>query len=557
MRRILAFLVAAVAVAALAPAITPVGVARASGGVPVSAPAALWQSSPYAAYYSRSVTGEHFSSPAVGDLLNNGQQEIVAGFPDGNLVFFDSSLHVLWTFYTGPGAILASPVIADVNNDGWPDVVVANTHGDVWAVTLALHRGVFHAVTGDGVHPPGDFATPVVADIDRDGVPDIIETSWDHHLHAWSTKWDAARGRFDELPGFPVFLQDTSFSSPVVADIDHDGWPEIIFGYDCAGVPGQNCYTAGYGPGGYVGVVRHDGSWEPGWPRFTPQQTVWSTPAVADVDHSGWPEIIVGTGTMPPPYMTGGQHVYAFQHNGTPLWTANVGGRTMSSPAIGDLTGTGQDEVAIVADDGKLYVLDAATGRVITSTCVTDQLNTCPRALHTSPVIADVNGDGRQDIVVGGEQWLDVFDLTSTGPTAGLTLLWRGWPGFSPVPHAFAAPPAVVADSTGSTMLVASTDTTLNSTQYAGLVYIWKPGMHLGAFSAWPEFKHDFARTGVGVLSVPPPPPPPPPPPMRPPTVRPPPPSWPPGAPPWGRGRPPGEWRPWSATRSWSVLRWA
>ena len=32
----------------------------------------------------------------------------------------------------------------------------------------------------------GVFATPAIGDIDHDGLPDIVASSWDQHVYAWN-----------------------------------------------------------------------------------------------------------------------------------------------------------------------------------------------------------------------------------------------------------------------------------------------------------------------------------------------------------------------------------
>jgi hypothetical protein len=367
-------------------------------------------------------------------------------------------------------------------------VVTANTRGDVWVVSPKLRKPIWHMVTGDGDprHPPGNFATPAVVDLNKDGVLDIVETSWDHHIYAWSGKWDNTRKRFPVLPGFPVFLKDTSWSSPAVADIDKDGWQEIIFGWDCDGVSGQDC--AGR-PGGYVGVLRHDGRWQPGWPRYVSGQVIWSSPAVTDLTGDGWLDIVVGTGNMPAPKMPGGKQVLAFHRNGAPVagFPAAIPARSTSSPAVADVNGDGKKEIALVGEDGRLYLLDRG-GKVLWARCVSNSL-TCPTNLHTSPTIGDVDGDGKQEIVVGGEHWLDVF--TGTGQ-----MKYRGYPGpASFKTHAISGAPLITTLG-GKTAIVVTTDRT-TPTGRAGAVFVYTLPKAPGVLT-WPAFKQNQARTGTG-----------------------------------------------------------
>jgi len=414
--------------AALAVTATACGPSYPPQYVPGAAPppisqAGVWRTPNFAAF--NSITNEHFSSPAVGDFWNNGGRQIAAGYSDGMLYLTDATTgRVTYQFYTGAGAIQASPVVADVNKDGRLDIVVTNTRGDVWAVTPSNNTTPFHMTIGNGSTSNGAFATPVVADINGDGINDIVETGWDQYLHVWSTRWNGST--FPELPGFPLHLQDTSWSSPAVADVDKDGKPEIIFGYDCDGAPGQYCRTRYNNYGGFVTVIRSNGTIQPGWPRFVPHQVVWSTPAVSDINGNGWLDVVVGTGNMNATMydggrqpMDGGHVVNAFTgRTGIPLagWPAAIQANATGSPVVADLDNDGHKEVVEIGEDGRMYVFNSA-GVVRAMTCVADNLNGCPHWLHTTPSIADVNNDGKQEIVVGGEQWLDVYSYTNGAPS--------------------------------------------------------------------------------------------------------------------------------------------
>ncbi|MCB1009753.1 MAG: VCBS repeat-containing protein, partial [Acidobacteria bacterium] len=82
---------------------------------------------------------------------------------------------------------------------------------------------------------------------------------------------------------------DSVWSSPAIADLDRDGVPEVILGAD-HNPPG----TAG--DGGLIHAFRNDLASElPGFPIGV-DEVVYSSPAIGDVDGDGWLDVVVGTG---------------------------------------------------------------------------------------------------------------------------------------------------------------------------------------------------------------------------------------------------------------------
>jgi hypothetical protein len=444
----------------------------------VAGPAKVLKTAGSPHWYAKTITAADASSPVVAKLGRKGALEVVAGFPDGSVQGWSATGHHLWTFATGAGAVQASPVAVDLNKDKHLDVLVANTHGDVWAFTPSLgNKVIFHKKTGDGVHNPGNFATPAVADINKDGKLDVIETSWDHHIHVWSGK-----GTHQELPGFPVFLKDTSWSSPAVSDIDKDGWPEIVFGYDCAGVPGQDC--SGH-PGGYVGVLRHNGTWEKGWPKWQ-SQVIWSSPAIVDLFGNGKKEIVVGTGSMPG---SSSKRLSAFYANGKAVkgFPVRLPAEVTSSPAIGDVDGDGKKDIVFSSNDGMLRVVSRA-GKLTASTCLAGSWTTCPVSYRPSVVLADVNHDGRVDIVAGNQLSVAIYDKVGSGLRKIATYGTYGYQ-----PGALSAAPTVVGVGTGTWIVAA---TFKGGSTNVGEVFIWKRHNPLGR-APWPTFKGSQARVGT------------------------------------------------------------
>lgn len=471
-------------------------------------PAFAQKTDPYGTWWDQGITTEQYAAPAVGDVTGDGRPDVVAGYPDGSVYVWDAQTQAReYKRYVGPGAVQGTPTLVDLNGDGRLDILVATTNGPDVKTTggnvVAFDtdgRTLFSKRTGDGVHQVGNFSSPQVADIDHDGRLDIIQTSWDHHLHVWNQAGQ-------ELPGFPYFLKDTSWSTPAIADINGDGWLDIVFGYDCDGVAGQDCYNGTWlgRRGGYVTAIDHVGRTLPGWPRFYNGQVIWSSPAIADLDGDGRLDVVVGTGNMSGNNLNGGQQVLAYRADGSylPGFPANVGGKVVGSPAIGDINGDGRPEIVVPADNGRVYALDRA-GHELWSRCTANDMVSCPRALRSTASIADVNNDGKQDVVVGAEQHLVALNgstglLLDQGKNGagdiGADFLYyvKNPDGSLERSVAFLAAPAI-AQVNGRTMMFIAAGAPM---QYGGFgrLWGWTTGKPLGA-SAWPAMRANSAHTG-------------------------------------------------------------
>jgi hypothetical protein len=154
-----------------------------------------------------------------------------------------------------PNFANSAPAIADLDGDGVHEIVVV---GNVYDCAADPYRSLyempflFHAdrsrwragpydwtvlPTPDAAAAPlsEDYTlieshTPnaVVADLDGDGVAEILYASYDGRLHAW---W-LDKTEHGAWP-FSVYAAAEGFyrfaSEPVVADLDHDGRAEVIF----------------------------------------------------------------------------------------------------------------------------------------------------------------------------------------------------------------------------------------------------------------------------------------------------------------------------------------
>src|SRR6185295_9002858 len=182
-------------------------------------------------------------------------------------------------------------------------------------------------------------------------------------------------------------------SSPAAADLDGDGQPEII-------AASWNDST--------VAVWHANGTMLPGWPRKG-AAPFWSTPVVGDIDGDGAPEIVVGSNTS---------RLYAWHVNGAPLrGTSGVLfapiGTVISSPSIVDLNGDGVREIVFGTSAGHVYAIHADSSVVWDATF--------SGLMSSSPAVGSIiTGGGLEVAVACGND--SVYVLTAAGQRA------PGWP---------------------------------------------------------------------------------------------------------------------------------
>jgi len=155
--------------------------------------------------------------------------------------------------------VSASTAIGDINRDGNPEIVACPKN----AITVVDKQG--RTVSGWPVaHDQSAIASPVLGDLDGDGYLEIAA--------AIGTKLFAYNYNGTLISGFPKEISESLYvqSSPVTADVDNDGLPEIIIG----------------SPDGRVYAFNGDGTSAAGFP-LTAGGKIYSTPMLADLDGDG------------------------------------------------------------------------------------------------------------------------------------------------------------------------------------------------------------------------------------------------------------------------------
>ncbi|MBN2621138.1 VCBS repeat-containing protein [candidate division WOR-3 bacterium] len=225
--------------------------------------------------------------PAFGDLDDDNIDEVIVGTSKG-LYAFDGDGSLMPDFpISYPGCYCIEVSIADVNLDDSLDIIYfVDWDGDSVRLYVSDKHG--QALPGWPITTPEYFYThPAVADIDNDGYKEILYNTWADSLHCY--RYDGSR-----QPGFPVPCLLTPECGPseiILCDLDHDNYLEILIG-SCTAWADTGCLY----------IYRHDGSMQPGWPVYFSENIVFHPDqyhfAVGDLNNDQDIEILItGTGS--------------------------------------------------------------------------------------------------------------------------------------------------------------------------------------------------------------------------------------------------------------------
>jgi hypothetical protein len=302
----------------------------------------------------------------------------------------------IYNFITIPSSPVAtgnfptSVVTADFNNDGIPDLAVANFVDNTVSVFSGDGSGGFTAISGSPFAVSAGPAALAVADVNADGMPDIVAAN--------SVAGDVSILLANSSGSFTAYTNVTAGIGPqsiTVGDFDGNGIPDLAV----ANVFDSTITVLiGDGTGNFTSSIYPVGQ-NPSWV------------GMGDFNGDGKQDLAVVNTTDNSITVLQGDNFGSFTPmTGSPFPTVAY----PVAASVGDFNSDGKADLAVISgtNNSAAILLNTGAGFAASST-------TYPTGISPSAIITfDFNGDGKQDLVISNENENTATILTGDGTGA-------------------------------------------------------------------------------------------------------------------------------------------
>ncbi len=298
-------------------------------------------------------TGGDLDTIHMADIDNDGVLDLLVGDGQwGKVSAYDALTLQPKGDIDNPYSGVTNLAVADLDGDGRAKVLWGGGAGGTFADYLVVADWPSRQIRWKNEAIEGPFFGPLAADLDGDGVAEIViasktsdGTAEGGRIIVFDSRTLAVRAISPPVAG--VWRSTAGINDLKLRDIDGDGRPEIVVATDWTYAGLIEAYS--FSPGSQFTLV---------WSNATrPSGSPFHSVEVADVDGDGRPEVLAGNGYAHSD--SNGYRVYAYDvQTGAEKWhTINLGD-TIRGLAVGDFDGNGTPDFAAAVHNAPVYIFN-------------------------------------------------------------------------------------------------------------------------------------------------------------------------------------------------------